>query len=332
VTIKKDITGNFVMKELSIEEKAKRYDKAIERAKSVLLNCTIDARNAVEFLYPELKESEDERIRKWIKKELESKYVVDNIVNDVMADKAFAWLERQGENKPDDTVEPKFKVGDWVIAGKDKAKQVTNVELIVADEYGYTLEDETYFTGSWADSYRLWTIQDAKAGNILVDCYNNVCIFKNGDNDIWQSLGYLGSYSNEFVCNGFHSSCSCHPATKEQRDLLFQKMNEAGYEWDDEKKELIKIEQKPAEWSAEIEAAISLLKHIAEEQEKDYCPHNANALRKAAQYLESIRPQTTWKPSDGQMKAIGHICDGNYNVDLDILDSIYRDFKKLREE
>ena len=34
------------------------------------------------------------------------------------------------------------------------------------------------------------------------------------------------------------------PATKEQRNLLFQKMREAGYEWDAEKKELIKIEQK----------------------------------------------------------------------------------------
>ena len=28
------------------------------------------------------------------------------------------------------------------------------------------------------------------------------------------------------------------PATKEQRDLLFSKMKEAGYEWDSEKKEL----------------------------------------------------------------------------------------------
>ncbi|MBO7733180.1 MAG: hypothetical protein J6S67_11520 [Methanobrevibacter sp.] len=44
----------------------------------------------------------------------------------------------------------------------------------------------------------------------------------------------------------------------------------------------------------------------------------------------SVKEQ--WKPSEEQMKAIEHICDGNYNVDLDILDSIYRDFKKLREE
>jgi hypothetical protein len=49
-------------------------------------------------------------------------------------------------------------------------------------------------------------------------------------------------------------------------------------------------------------------------------------------WLKSLRPQNHWKPSKEQMKAIEHICDRNYNVDLDILDSIYRDFKKLREE
>ena len=32
------------------------------------------------------------------------------------------------------------------------------------------------------------------------------------------------------------------PATKEQRDLLFAKMKDAGYEWDVEKKELRKID------------------------------------------------------------------------------------------
>lgn len=31
------------------------------------------------------------------------------------------------------------------------------------------------------------------------------------------------------------------PATKEERDLLFQKMKEAGYEWNEDKKKLIKL-------------------------------------------------------------------------------------------
>lgn len=34
------------------------------------------------------------------------------------------------------------------------------------------------------------------------------------------------------------------PATKEQRDMLFRKMKEAGYEWNGEKKELKKAGSK----------------------------------------------------------------------------------------
>ena len=88
------------MKELSIEEKAKRYDEAIERARKLKENpktIFFEEENihVSDYIFPELKESEDERIRKWIRKELESKYVVDNIVNNVMADKCLAWLEKQ---------------------------------------------------------------------------------------------------------------------------------------------------------------------------------------------------------------------------------------------
>ena len=48
------------------------------------------------------------------------------------------------------------------------------------------------------------------------------------------------------------------PATKEQRKLLFQKMKEAGYEWDAEKKELRKMEQKQ-KWSEEDEIMFNQL-------------------------------------------------------------------------
>lgn len=45
------------------------------------------------------------------------------------------------------------------------------------------------------------------------------------------------------------------PATKEQRDLLFQEMHEAGYEWDSEKRKLKKIEQ-VSNWSEENEGRL----------------------------------------------------------------------------
>lgn len=92
-------------------------------------------------------------------------------------------------------------------------------------------------------------------------------------------------------------------------------------------------EQKPAEWSEDVEAAISLLKHIAEEQEKDYCPYNANNLRKAAQYLETCRPQSTWKPSDEQMVVLNDIIINGHlsNANERILKGLQEQLKKLKE-
>ena len=91
------------MKELSIEEKAKRYDEAIERAKEMIKAMTniggVAKVDDIQYLFPELKESEDDRIRKWIRNELESKYVVDNIVNNEMADKTLAWLEKHSSSQ-----------------------------------------------------------------------------------------------------------------------------------------------------------------------------------------------------------------------------------------
>jgi hypothetical protein len=55
-----------------------------------------------------------------------------------------------------------------------------------------------------------------------------------------------------FYLDTLQSKDSYTPATKGQRDLLFQKIHDAGYEWDADKKELKKIEQKPA-WSEEDE-------------------------------------------------------------------------------
>ena len=89
------------MEELSIEEKAKRYDEAIERAKCWRNALNADkmptfANRVIEELFPELKESEDERIRKSLIKHLEQER--GSLSNDE-AGEAIAWLEKQGEQK-----------------------------------------------------------------------------------------------------------------------------------------------------------------------------------------------------------------------------------------
>ena len=142
--------------------------------------------------------------------------------------------------KTTNKVEPIFKVGDWVVTSYGKVNQVIAVD---EDGDGFTLDDDTYFSGSWKDGYHLWTIKDVKDGDILAwDDSKCIALFKNiYDEDSFNSYGFVGHCTGTFESRlSYHDIEGAHPATKEQRDHLFAKMKEAGYEWDAEKKKLSK--------------------------------------------------------------------------------------------
>lgn len=82
----------------SIEEKAQRYDESIERAKRVLLDCTSEERKVVEYITPELAESEDEKIRKELVQFFEEKDEED-FEEWIPKAKVLAWLEKKGKQK-----------------------------------------------------------------------------------------------------------------------------------------------------------------------------------------------------------------------------------------
>lgn len=90
------------MNELTIEEKAKRYDEAIERGKQIQ-NTPYTAhwdimKEVAEDLLPELKESEDERIRKAIIEGFE-RYNSGALFNGVLVKEILAWLKKYVEQK-----------------------------------------------------------------------------------------------------------------------------------------------------------------------------------------------------------------------------------------
>ena len=94
-----------------------------------------------------------------------------------------------------------------------------------------------------------WTIQDAKDGDVLVNG-TNIFIFHFINGTRLMGYCHVNIDNGRFYDDVGKNECFClidgivTPATKEQRDLLFQKMKEAGYEWDADKKELKKIEPK----------------------------------------------------------------------------------------
>lgn len=182
--------------------------------------------------------------------EIKERIFLDNEPQDKSA------LEAIKEEKVDN--EPKFKVGDWVV---NKFGDSFHIDSL--DKKNYQVSNGkgnyNYFPISKQDEMHLWDIQDAKDGDVLSLSWledKNLCekiiIFKK-----YHSDGVIGLYSTPCVegygntfKNGkmifnekvpYYSktwTCNLHPSTKEQRDFLFQKIKESGYEWDADKKEL----------------------------------------------------------------------------------------------
>ena len=133
-------------------------------------------------------------------------------------------------------VEPKFKVGDWCIDNEDNT--IFQIVGVLDNTYTYkTNEGKEYSCShhSLEIDTRLWTIQDAKYGDVLSwDDNKCIALFKNiCGKESFNSYGFVGHITRVFESSlSYHDIEGVHPATKEQRDLLFQKMKEAGYEFD----------------------------------------------------------------------------------------------------
>lgn len=234
------------MKELSIEEKAKRYDEALAMAKECITYIPDEAVNKYMLnMFPELKESEDERIRGNLIELFHDTVSNDEIFSDYGLDKTevLAWLEKQGNNA--NKVGSIFEVGKWIVANESKYTFLLKrgaprfqAENTNGDIYSF------YLLPNGEEEYHLWSIEDAKEGDVLAWDYSKcIALFESiFDEDIFNSHGFVGHCSDIFEpIQGCHNIRGAHPATKEQRDLLFAKMKEAGYKWDATKKQLKKL-------------------------------------------------------------------------------------------
>lgn len=319
-------------------EKAKAYDEALERAKAINNEKDVDVESGTticEYIFPELKESEDEKIKKEIISILRNTYWTSNRNR---FNELVAWFEKQDEQKPCmvqwkgdnlkevisltgkdknfekwfksfeeyekyvhehndifklfdengnhyeipvgawivktpdgyniasnavlkqksvDKIKPEFKVGDWVVRGNTIA-QILDIQeqyYIGLDINGKDFVSSRFLSGN---KIHLWTIQDAKNGDVLIDkSHIGECVFifkearasdiKTDVNNPLAIIGYCGinhiGFTSRLSGLGFGDTVNCiyYPATKEQRDTLMKAMNNAGYKWDAEKKELKKL-------------------------------------------------------------------------------------------
>ena len=159
-------------------------------------------------------------------------------------------VDNQNCGNSADEVEPKFHEGDWITNGEYtwKIVEVKPLDYILQSQDGNIVDDTIYFVDR---HFRLWTIQDAKDGDVLSfnDGHGNDCIelIKSITDKKIEFWFCLTNGNNFEVFNGINpytnlaSREDSTPATKEQRELLFSKTKEVGYEWDAEKNALKKI-------------------------------------------------------------------------------------------
>lgn len=222
----------------------KAYNEALERARQVHTTNVDENKKSTEYIFPELKESEDERIRKVLVELVKCNercgyFMINNTTTSAM----LAWLEKQGKQNSVNKVIPKFNVGDWIIFYGDTLR----ISEIVEGCYRTVSTTGLHNSYDWNldNTARLWTLADAKDGDVLVD-NERPFIFK-GFLDS-KHPGYPVAYGGINAENLFFCSVGDYwwtdnkddvkPATKEERKLLFQKIKEDGYEWNENTKEL----------------------------------------------------------------------------------------------
>jgi hypothetical protein len=307
----------------------KAYKEALERAKADYTRADTN-HGLLEFLFPELKESEDKKTRKeikdffsrimlgqenflredydwnawiaWLEKQGEQKCTAEEVLikaglkpykdgdqwcillgdniqegicgfGDTIDDALYAFLndliKSQKEQKSVDKVEQKFHEGDWIVYKNDICQIVKREKGCNKLVTVFGIEKELVNERNLSTA-RPWTIQDAKDGDVIVSG-ETIILVSNSAHAIDSACAYIGEEDIfvDYKQVGYNGD-TWHPADQKERDLLFQKMNEAGYEWDAEKKELKKIEQKPA-WSEEDKQYLLVCKNaLAKYQVSDH--------------------------------------------------------------
>jgi hypothetical protein len=309
--------------------KIMKQEEKLEEAKMLYKDSNEAQRYVLELLFPELAESKDERIRKALIDFFSKGAENGEQTNGVYDKDILAWLENQGEQEEPQVyetkdgeiithsetdgykvVEPKFKVGDWVVRGNTIA-QILDIQ----EQYyvGLDINGKDFTSSKFLndDKIHLWTIKDAKDGNVL-QLGGVTAIFKEYISNQYCKC-YCSVYDEEFVIpsqDGGGNIYGCYaatPATKEQRDQLEKAMTDAGYTFDFDKKELKEIEDEEYDgedygidglWHAKNILEKTLGKVDGYQTDDGILDHKCAISAVSKLYKEDVNIKNRWKPSD----------------------------------
>ena len=233
----------------------------------------------------------------------------------------ISWLEKEKIETTETALKHKFTTGDWVVDNCDNVWQVVEIS-----NTHYLLKDindsESLPKIKWADeTFHLWTFKDVRKGDVLVH-NGGTFIFMGIENGIVQAY-------EENLLNGT-KTCNFGepdkdndytPATKEQWDTLEKAINNAGYTFNFDKKELVKLEDEPENYKQQlIDETADLVTDYIQQNPAEWNEKDSKTLQRIIdflwynrkgdtdtiyqqeqdiEWLKSLRPQKlTWNSED----------------------------------
>ena len=216
-------------------------------------------------------------------------------------------------------IEPKYKLGDWVVyCGNvylvDDINKTTYT--FASAKTGAELINDIVVVDN-SSSYRLWRISDAISGDVLTDYadgFDNPLIFiLKGFEHVDFGLKRPSDYSSycflkantrqDFLKGSYHHKHNIKPATYEQCKLLFTKMDEAGYCWNEETKKLTKYPPtkfKTGNWIISVDKHDSCSFYVSKALKDTYIltDINGNEFKKSRFNIE--KNYCLWNINDAQ--------------------------------
>lgn len=253
----------------------KAYKEALNWMRNIYPTLAGSDKEDAEHYFPELNESEDERVRKTLIEALKTAKTVGElkfILPEPIRAECIAYLEKQKEQKK--SLSEKFRPDFPAVA--DFIESVDELEKNRAIEI---LED-----------YLKWAVSESEeecsyTWNELANAIKlGICAMK-------EQKPNIELIQKSWYMEGYHD---CEFGY-EPRWII--KTGEGGPRYEENPKYRQIMEQKPAEWSEEDENMLWNIISIVGESKSIQADEMLD-------WLKSLRPQSHWKPSKEQMKAL----------------------------
>lgn len=339
------------------EEKAKAYDEALKRAKELYVPAKREnspAWASYEYIFPQLAESEDEKIRKWIINFIEVR-LPDAAEFEPEYRAALAWLEKQKEQKPNVEICPhsikskSYKENGYPIEDCDYGLEIAEdiLEKTLGKVQGYQSDD-----GIREHQTAIEAVKDAMKEQKPIK---------------WTDLTWKDIVELEGIINNVHYDFSAgigqESFGKEVLERFRNKKDDAEVdacepkqEWSEEdeirRKETLGLLDEAEDYLLakhlgfyeDLKLVRGWLESTKQKEQKpvDYdhemwknCEANYNKGVSEGRRMERAE---MWKPSEEQMRIFRSAIDFAYGVhvfyqkDIPILESLYNDLIRQKEK